>query len=149
MNIVSPQDRAGKQGRRHLALHFRWLCAERLIRARAAPPETPFALVEKQRGALRLTAVSPAAHVLGMIPGLALADARARVPDLVAFDADPAADAVLLERLAEACLRYTPRVEIDGRQGLLLDISGCAHFFVKGERGARPRPNPTPHPRRL
>jgi protein ImuB len=112
-----------------LALHFRWLPAERLIRARAAPPDTPFALVEKQRGALRLTAVSPAAHALGMMPGLALADARARVPELAAYDADPAADAALLERLAESCLRYTPRVMVDGRQGLLLDISGCAHLF--------------------
>jgi protein ImuB len=115
--------------RRHLALHFRWLPAERLIRARAAPPDTPFALVEKQRGALRLTAVSPAAHALGMAPGLALADARARVPELAAYDADPAADAALLERLAESCLRYTPRAMVDGRQGLLLDISGCAHLF--------------------
>jgi protein ImuB len=116
-----------------LALHFRWLCAERLIRATAspntAPPETPFALVEKTRGALRLTAVSPAAHALGMMPGLALADARARVPNLAAYDADGQADTAVLEKLAEACLRYTPRVMIDPPQGLLLDISGCAHLF--------------------
>ncbi len=111
-------------------MHFRWLSAERLIRTRAAPPDTPFACVEKQRGALRLTAVSPAAHALGMMPGLALADARARVPELAAYDADGAADAALLERLAEACLRYTPRVEIDPPQGLLLDIAGCAHLFA-------------------
>jgi protein ImuB len=85
--------------------------------------------VEKQRGALRLTAVNPAAHILGMAPGLALADARARVPDLAAYDADDQADAALLERLAQSCLRYTPRVEIDPPQGLLLDITGCVHLF--------------------
>lgn len=110
-------------------MHFPWLPAERLIRARVASPETPFALVEKQRGALRLTAVSPAAYALGMTAGLALADARARVPELAAYDADRAADAALLERLAESCLRYTPRVMVDPPQGLLLDISGCAHLF--------------------
>jgi protein ImuB len=135
MSKLLPPRRAGKQERRHLALHFPWLPAERLIRTRAlthvGPPDTPFALVGKQRGALRLTAVSPAAHALGMMPGLALADARARVPELAAFDADPEADAALLERLAEGCLRYTPRVEVDGHQGLLLDISGCAHLFGK------------------
>jgi protein ImuB len=121
-----------------LALHFPWLPAERLIRTRAsthvALPDAPFALVEKQRGALRLTAVNPAAHALGMTPGLALADARARAPELAAYDADPVADAALLERLAEGCLRYTPRVMVDPPQGLLLDISGCAHLFEGGER---------------
>lgn len=66
-----------------------------------------------------------------MVPGLALADARARVPELMAYDTNPAADAALLERLADACLHYTPRVQIDPPQGLLLDITGCAHLFAK------------------
>jgi protein ImuB len=110
-------------------VHLPWLPAERLIRAHLALPDAPFALVEKQRGALRLTAVSPAAHRLGMMPGLALADARARVPELAAHDADPQADQALLERLANACLRYTPRVMVAGDQALILDISGCHHFY--------------------
>ena len=110
-------------------MHFPWLPAERLIKLRAAPPDTPFALTEKQKGAMRLAAVSQAAHLLGLTPGLALADARARVPDLAAYDADPEADAALLDRLAEGCLRYTPRVMAEPPQGLILDITGCAHLF--------------------
>jgi protein ImuB len=116
-----------------LAVYLPWLPAERLIRTRVAPPDAAFALVEKQKGAMRLVAVSQAAHLMGLNAGLALADARARVPDLAAYDYDGAADTVMLEQLAEACLRYTPKVMLTLPQGLLLDITGCAHLFEKGE----------------
>ena len=143
MSNLHPIRRNGTmQKRRHLAVYFPWLPAERLIRARAAPPDTGFALVEKQKGAMRLVAVSQAAHLMGLAPGLALADARARVPELLAFNYDRGADDALLERLAEACLRYTPKVMLDRPQGLLLDVTGCAHlfedqFFLK-DRGLSP-----------
>ena len=65
---------------------------------------------------------------LGLGPGMKLADARARVPDLLAFDHDPLADADLLSRLAEACERYTPMVAVDPPYALILDITGAAHL---------------------
>jgi hypothetical protein len=64
-----------------------------------------------------------------MTPGMALADARARVPDLAVFDHDPQADRQFLEWLADGCERYTPSCALDPPQGLILDISGCAHIF--------------------
>ena len=67
---------------------------------------------------------------LGLGPGMKLADARARVPDLMAFDHDPLADADLLSRLAEACERYTPMVAVEPPHALILDISGAAHFYA-------------------
>ena len=91
-----------------------------------APPEgTPFVLVEKIRGAMRLTAVDIAALRLGLVPGLTLADARARVPELAVFDADPSNDAALLDWLADACDRYSPSVAVDPPQSLIIDIAGC------------------------
>lgn len=63
------------------------------------------------------------------MPGLALADARARVPHIEVLDMDHAADAAFLERLADFCDRYTPRVALDAPDGLTLDITGCAHLF--------------------
>jgi protein ImuB len=94
--------------------------------AALAPPEgTPFALVEKVRGAMRLTAVDAAARRLGLIPGLTLADSRARVPELVVFDAAPDQDAALLDWLAEACDRYSPTVAVDPPQALIIDVTGC------------------------
>ncbi len=70
------------------------------------------------------------AVALGLGPGMKLADARARVPDLRAFDHDPLADAALLSRLAEACERYTPMVAVKPPCALILDITGAAHFFA-------------------
>lgn len=111
--------------------------AEAALIRKAAPPETPFALIEKQRGALRIVAVSPDAAALGLVPGMPLADARARVPDLPAIFFDPAADAALLNRLVALCRRYSPSVAADPPQGLLLDIAGCAHRFAGGEAGLK------------
>lgn len=119
--------------RRYLALCFPFLATDRPGAGRtkpsAAPPEPPTAFVEKVKGALRLAAVDPAALSLGLTPGLPLADARARVPDLETHDADPHADQALLDRLADGCLRYTPMVALDPPDGLILDISGCTHLF--------------------
>jgi len=100
------------------------------------PPDAPFALVEKQKGAMRLAAVNRAALELGLAPGLNLADARARLPDLGVADHDRRADALLLEWIADGCDRYTPMVALDPPDGLILDISGCAHLFG-GEAGLR------------
>lgn len=115
--------------RRYLAVFLPLLPAERLIRHRGSAPDTPFALVEKERGAMRLVACDPAALALGLTPGTALADARARVPELAVFDHDPAADLKLLGWLADGCERYTPACMLDPPQGLLLDITGCEHLF--------------------
>ena len=66
---------------------------------------------------------------LGLRPGLGLAEARARHPDLDARPADDQADLRFLEGIADWCDRYTPLVALDGRGGLFLDITGCAHLF--------------------
>ncbi|MFN3619458.1 Y-family DNA polymerase [Sphingorhabdus sp.] len=100
-----------------------------MVRIKGSAPDTPFAMVEKQRGAMRLAACDPAALALGLSAGMALADARARVPDLAVFDHDPAADLELLGWLADGCERYSPAFMIDPPQGLLIDITGCTYHF--------------------
>jgi len=92
------------------------------------------AFTEKVKSALRLVAVDQAARSLGLEPGMTLADAQARVPELVAVDRDEAADRQWLERLADGCIRYTPMVALDSPDGVILDVTGCAHLFG-GERG--------------
>lgn len=115
-----------------LALRFPFLPADRCRRG-GAPPDPPFALVERQGNALRLAAVSPEALALGLLPGLPLADARARLPTLAALPHDPAADAALLRRLARHALDFTPLVALEPPQALLLDIAGSAHLFGGAE----------------
>lgn len=86
-------------------------------------------MVGKEKGAFRLTCLDARAEALGLIAGKALADARAMVPRLDVVEEEPAADAALLGAIADWCDRYTPLVALDGGDGLLLDISGCAHLF--------------------
>jgi len=61
--------------------------------------------------------------------GMPLADARAMYPSLPVFEADAEADRRLLEAVAEWCDRYTPLVGLDPPDGLVFDITGCAHLF--------------------
>jgi protein ImuB len=92
--------------------------------------DRPYALTDKVKGAIVLQAVDRMAAALDLGPGMKLADARARVPDLLAFDHEPMADANLMSRLAEACERYTPMVAVEPPHALILDISGAAHFYA-------------------
>ncbi len=74
---------------------------------------------------MRITGGDAAATSAALL-GLTLADARARMPELIAVPQDPVADHRLLEWLADGCDRYTPMVAIAGEDGLTLDITGCA-----------------------
>lgn len=78
---------------------------------------------------MRVMAVDEVALSLGLAPGMMLADARARVPEVQAVPHDPEADAHLLEAIAEDCDHYTPSVALDPPDGLILDITGCAHLW--------------------
>jgi protein ImuB len=123
--------------RRFLALVFPYLAADlfrRQARASAgvSPADTvqhPLVFTVKQRGAFRLHALDEHAVALELEPGMPLADARARVPDLIDWPHDPEGEAALMARLADMSQRYTPMVEIDPPEGLVLDIAGCAHLF--------------------
>ncbi|NBB71750.1 MAG: DNA polymerase Y family protein, partial [Alphaproteobacteria bacterium] len=104
----------------------------RLEAGRAGEPVhdgAPFALLRAENGGPRLYALAPEAAAAKLRPGLGLADARAICPDLVVADADPARDAEALEALALWCGRYSPWVAVDGDDGVLLDITGCAHLM--------------------
>ena len=114
--------------RRYLALFLPWLPAERLVRERRVPADQPFALIEKQRGALRIAALNPQALRLGLEVGQALADARGCLPELAAFPHDPQGDLAFLDRLSRCCDDYTPSVQLDPPQGVVLDVTGCAHL---------------------
>ncbi len=68
--------------------------------------------------------------------GMRLTDARALDPGLAAVAAELAGDAELLARLARWASRWSPLVEIDGEDGLRMDVAGVAHLFG-GEAGLR------------
>lgn len=72
----------------------------------------------------------------GVHPGLPVAQARAVLPTgtVRLEEATPRSDAVRLRALAVWARRFSPLVQVDGINGLWLDITGCAHLFG-GEEG--------------
>jgi protein ImuB len=108
---------------------LRRLATDRIARRSPAPPDAPLVTVTPVKGAMRLAAVDDAARRLGLVAGMALADARAMYPGLAVVDADAEADAKLLLAIADWCDRYTPLIGVDAPDGLILDITGCAHLF--------------------
>ena len=107
---------------------------DRARRAHEIDLRAPVAVVATVKNARRLVGVDANAARLGLGVGLTLVDAQARQPSLVVCDAEPEAEARLLTRVADACARFTPLTALDGRDGLMLDVSGVAHLFG-GEEG--------------
>ena len=116
---------------RLLSLWLRRLSTDRIARLREKSREqsAPLVVTGKRNTVEVLTAVDDAAERLGLSPGLTLAQARAMHPDIEVVPEDIDADAVLIESIADWCLRYTPLVACNTPDGLLLDISGCAHLY--------------------
>lgn len=113
-----------------------WRLANPKSSPRNRGEDVPIVFVEKLNNAMRLTALSRAVLKLGLTPGLTLADARARVPGLVALDRDHEAEARLLARIVAGCARYTPMAATEPPDGAILDITGCIHAFA-GEQGLK------------
>ena len=95
-------------------------------------------LVAPGKGGARIVALNRAAQLGGLRTGDLLSNARSKVLQLHVRDADPAADAAALRKLALWALRYSPIAtawdETSGGDGLFIDITGCAHLFG-GEEG--------------
>jgi len=93
------------------------------------PDDAPFVLVKPTPRGLLITAVNRRARAEGIAMGETLADARARLRGLIARPASESEDAAALLALARWCGRYGPSRNIDGSDGLCIDITGVGHLF--------------------
>jgi protein ImuB len=118
---------------RVLSIWLPHLAIERWAKSSASAPDEPVVLTVEGTHGLIIHAVTRSAAERGAQPGARLTDARALDPALIAVPADPEADAALVEKLAAWAGRWSPLVEVDGADGLRLDITGVAHLFG-GER---------------
>ncbi|HUF44018.1 MAG TPA: DNA polymerase Y family protein, partial [Aestuariivirgaceae bacterium] len=91
--------------------------------------DQPLVLVQAGPHGLRLAACSAAARIRGLKPGERLADARARVPNLVSRRHEPDRDGAVLLRLVRWSERWSPFIAPDPPDGLVLDVSGIPHLF--------------------
>jgi protein ImuB len=96
----------------------------------AAPPrETPLILAGRDGRRRVVLAADTAAQAAGLLVGMPATKAHALVRGLVIQDADPAADAEALERLALWMLqRIAPIVAADPPDGIVIDSAGADHL---------------------
>jgi protein ImuB len=120
--------------KRVLSIWLPHLPVERWAKSSDLPPDAPVVLTVEGTHGPAIHAVTKAAAERGARAGARLTDARALDPALVAVAADPEGDAALIQRLARWAGRWSPLVEVDGPDGLRLDVSGVAHLFG-GEEG--------------
>lgn len=87
-----------------------------------------YVFAEPDHGRMLITALTDEARKYGVTEGMTVADARVIAPDLQVFDGKAGRNLKLLTGLAEWFLRYTPLVQLDPPDGLLLDVTGCTHL---------------------
>jgi protein ImuB len=107
-----------------------FLSSDRWQHENRSDDDRPMVFVAKTKGVSQLTAIDARARSLGLQAGMALADARARLPRIRAIAANPLGDAAFIEHLADLALAFTPSVALDPPDGLALDITGCSHLFA-------------------
>jgi protein ImuB len=76
-----------------------------------------------------VAAVNQAARRAGLQPGLSLSDARAIHPAVLTVPLDRDANTAALRDLAIWLGRYGPNRNVDGEDGLWVEITGVAHLF--------------------
>ena len=122
--------------RRICSLWLPRLAIERWAGLSGAPDKAlarPLVLTAEGRHGQLIHAATPAAEERGARPGSRLTDARALDPGLEAEAADLAGEAAWLRAAARWAGRWSPLVELEGADGLRLDVTGVAHLFG-GER---------------
>ncbi|MEM8978395.1 MAG: DNA polymerase Y family protein [Pseudomonadota bacterium] len=115
--------------KRILSLWFPHLGAERLLRAARGTIEQPFAVVAQVGQAQALSSLSAEAEAEGLRIGQPLRDATAMCPNLLTALQNPQSEAQFLAHLRRWAGKYSPWVADYAPDGLMIDITGCAHLF--------------------
>lgn len=121
---------------RVVSIFFPDLLTDRIRRADPAiPVDQAIAVISKSGSKRWVSAADPAARKAGVHVGMPAAKAQALFQGLRMIDADPAADAVALERITMWALsQYSPIVAIDAPDGFVMDTEGADHLQGGEER---------------
>ncbi|WP_164660691.1 DUF6504 family protein [Tropicibacter sp. Alg240-R139] len=115
--------------RRILSLWFPRLGAERLVRAARGLHEGPLAVVEEQSNMQVITALNLTAQMAGLRVGQPVRDAHAMCGGLITRARNVPAEAAFLTALRRWAGKFSPWVAEEAPDGLVVDLSGCAHLF--------------------
>ena len=99
-------------------------------------PDTsaPVAVVDLERGAKVVCDCDAQAAAAGVVPGMALNSALALQPGLRVVPREPRRERALLEAMATAALDFTPRVNLEPPDAVLLEVRGSLRLFGDARR---------------
>jgi len=94
----------------------------------------PVAVVDLERGAKVVCDCDAQAAAAGVAPGMALNSALALQPGLHVVSRDPGRERAMLEATATAALDFTPRVNLEPPDAVLLEVRGSLRLFGGARR---------------
>jgi protein ImuB len=115
--------------KRFVSIWFPHLLTDAHCRNQPEHKAVPLAIAAPERGRMKIKGVNNIAKQKGIDQGMVVADCRAIFPGLEVISYQEDIEKQLLCELSLWCIRYTPVVAIDPLDGLLLDVSGCAHLW--------------------
>jgi len=93
------------------------------------PASVPVVVVDLERGAKVVCDCDALAAAAGVGPGMALNSALALQPGLHVLARDPGRERALLEAVATVALDFTPRVNLEPPDAVLLEVRGSLRLF--------------------
>lgn len=114
---------------RILSLWFPRLGAERLIRAQRGVQDGPLAVVAEAANMQVITSLNAVAQAAGLHVGQPVRDAHAICAGLVTRTRNAPAEAAFLTALRRWAGKFSPWVAEEAPDGLVIDLTGCAHLF--------------------
>ncbi len=115
--------------RRILSLWFPRLGAERLIRAARGLHAGPLAVVAERANMQVITSLNAQGQAAGLRTGQPVRDAHAMCATLVTRPRNAPAEIAFLTALRRWAGKFSPWVAEEAPDGLVIDLSGCAHLF--------------------
>ena len=120
--------------KRFVAIWFKYLKTDWLIKRKPALKDIPFVLAVPFHGKLIITEANIIAKAAGIMQGMAVADARVLLPAIEVINDKPKLSSYLLTKLCHWCIRFTPIAAMDAPDGIILDATGCAHLWGGEEK---------------
>jgi len=100
----------------------------------ASAATAPVAVVDLGRDAKVVCDCDAGAAAGGVVPGMALNSALALLPGLQALSRDRGRERALLQSVATAALAFTPRVNLEPPDAVLLEVRGSLRLFGGARR---------------
>jgi protein ImuB len=115
--------------KRFMALWFCRLKTDWMTIRKPELADVPFVFSQPEHNRVVVTATNSLAHSRGIQLGMRLADAKAILPTIKVFPDSAGREEKLLKAIGEWCIRFTPNVAIDLPDGLIFNMTGCAHLW--------------------